>query len=143
DPVAAVEPVDVGEGLLAELVAGGQDLDAAGGVREGREDQAAVATQELQPAGDADAGAGGLVAAEPAVAGAQLGDGVVAAEVDGVRLDAALAQVFELLEAMLALAGGGALVGDGAHGDSWEGPGAPAIRSERRRPSCWRGRLAA
>lgn len=52
DPVAAVEVLDVVEGLLAERVARGQQLQLAGLIPQRGEDHAAVAADEHEPPGD-------------------------------------------------------------------------------------------
>ena len=140
DPVAAVEVLDVGEGVLAELVAGGQQLQRSGLVGERGEHQAAVASHQHQPAGDAHRLAGLRVGRQSGEALAHGGDGVVAAEADRVRLDAALAQALELLEPVRALAVDDGLV-DEHHATSFSG--APATRSPSRRPARDSGREAA
>ena len=59
DQVAEVEAVDDLPGIGADLLLAKHDLDPAGAVVEIDEDEAAGASQEHDPAGHADGGAGG------------------------------------------------------------------------------------
>ena len=137
DPVAAVERLDVLE-PLTQRIARDEQLHAPALVGQGAEEQAAVAADQHQPAGDTHAVAGRGVRFQAGEAPAQVGRGVIALERGRVRLDPALAQRFELREPLLALA---LVCFERAHDRTSDGR--PATRSPMRRRRRSAGRSAA
>ncbi len=105
DPVAEVEPVELGVRGLAELGVRHEQLHAARLVAHGRERQLALTADEQDPPRDPHRGVGLDAGLELPELGAELAERPVTSEVHRIRIDTSLAQRVEVGEATGPLGG--------------------------------------